>query len=205
MQAANQVGYTVLTAPHAGVITALEAEAGQVLVAGQTVARLARPEELEIAVSVPEHRLRDFTRRAQYQVSLWSAPGSSYAGRLREISPVADPATRTYAARIAVRGEDSRLGIGMTAELRVLGGGGSAPRLPVSAVFHRGGKPAVWIVRDGQVELVPVSTGELHGNDVAITAGLETGQRVVTAGVNRLEPGQRVALLEDAKLTARAP
>jgi len=50
-----------------------------------------------------------------------------------------------------------------------------------------------------------VSTGELHGNDVAITAGLEPGQRVVTAGVNRLEPGQRVALLEDAKLTARAP
>lgn len=205
MQASNQVGYTVLTAPHAGVITALEAEAGQVLAPGQTVARLARPEELEIAVSVPEHRLQDFTRRAQYQVSLWSAPGSSYQGRLREISPVADPATRTYAARIAVQGEDSRLGIGMTAELRVLGGGGAAPRLPVSAVFHRDGKPAVWIVRDGQVELVPVSTGEIHGNDVAITAGLETGQRIVTAGVNRLEPGQRVALLEDAKLAARAP
>jgi RND family efflux transporter MFP subunit len=205
MQASNQVGYTVLTAPHAGVITALEAEAGQVLAAGQTVARLARPEELEIAVSVPEHRLRDFTRRARYQVSLWSAPGSSYTGRLREISPVADPATRTYAARVAVKGEDSRLGIGMTAELRVIGGNGSAPRLPVGAVFHRDGKPAVWVVRGGQVELVPVSTGELHGNDVAITAGLETGQQVVTAGVNRLEPGQRVALLEDAKLAARAP
>ena len=205
LQAANQVGYTVLSAPHAGVITALEAESGQVLAAGQTVARLARPEELEIAVSVPEHRLHDFTRRAQYQVSLWSAPGASYAGRLREISPVADPATRTYAARIAVKGEDSRLGIGMTAELRVPGGSGSAPRLPVSAVFHRDGKPAVWIVRDGQAELVSVSTGEILGNDVAITAGLEAGQRVVTAGVNRLEPGQRVALLEETKLTARAP
>jgi RND family efflux transporter MFP subunit len=205
MQASNQVGYTVLTAPHAGVITALEAEAGQVLAAGQTVARLARPDELEIAVSVPEHRRHEFTRRVQYQVTLWSAPGTAYAGRLREISPVADSATRTYAARIAVNGEDSRLGIGMTAELRVLAAGGSAPRLPVSAVFHRDGKPAVWIVRDGQVALVPVTTGELHGNDVAVTAGIEAGQRVVTAGVNRLEPGQRVALLEDAKLTARAP
>jgi multidrug efflux system membrane fusion protein len=164
MQASNQVGYTVLTAPHAGVITALEAEAGQVLAAGQTVARLARPEELEIAVSVPEHRLQDFTRRAQYQVNLWSAPGSSYTGRLREISPVADPATRTYAARVAVKGEDSRLGIGMTAELRVLGGGGSSPRLPVSAVFHRDGKPAVWVVEQAQVKLVPVTTGAIHGN-----------------------------------------
>ncbi len=205
MQASNQVGYSVLTAPHSGVITALEAETGQVLAAGQTVARLARPDELEIAVSVPEHRLRDFTRRAQYQVSLWSSPGVSYAGRLREISPVADPATRTYAARIAVKGEDSRLSIGMTAELRVVGSGGATPRLPVSAVFHRDGRPAVWVVADGKVSLVPVSTGELHGNDVAITAGLEPGQRVVTAGVNRLEAGQRVALLEDAKLSARAP
>jgi RND family efflux transporter MFP subunit len=204
-QAANQVGYTVLTAPHAGVITALEAEAGQVLAAGQTVARIARPEELEIAVNVPEHRLHDFTNGVTYQVGLWALPGTSYAGRVREISPVADPATRTYAARIALRGEDSRLGIGMTAELRVLGGGGGAPRLPVNAIFHRDGQPAVWIVTQGQVELVPVTTGELHGNDVAITAGLEPGQRVVTAGVNRLEPGQRVALLEDAKLTARTP
>jgi multidrug efflux system membrane fusion protein len=205
MQASNQVAYSVLTAPHAGVITALEAEAGQVLAAGQTVARLARPEELEVAVSVPEHRLPDFTRHAQYQISLWAAPGVRYTGRLREISPVADPATRTYAARVALKGEDSRLGIGMTAELRVLGGAGSVPRLPVGAVFHREGKPAVWVVAHGEVELVPVTTGELHGNDVAITAGLEVGQRVVTAGVNRLEPGQRVVLLDDAKFAARAP
>lgn len=204
-QASNQVTYTVLVAPHAGVITALEAETGQVLAAGQTVARLARPEELEIAVSVPERRVREFTNGLRYEVSLWAVPGVRYAGRLREISPVADPATRTYAARISVRGEDSRLAIGMTAELRVRGGGVAAPRLPVNAIFHRDGKPAVWIVKDGHVELVPVTTGELYGNDVAITAGLEAGQRVVTAGVNRLESGQRVALLKDAKLTARAP
>jgi multidrug efflux system membrane fusion protein len=205
MQSSNQVGYTVLAAPHAGVITALEAEAGQVLAAGQTVARLARPDELEIAVSVPEHRLREFTGPVRYQVSLWAEPGANYAGRLREISPVADPATRTYAARIAVKGEDSRLGIGMTAELLVRGAGGTAPRLPVSAVFHRDGKPAVWVVADGKVALVPVATGELYGNDVAITTGLEAGQRVVTAGVNRLEPGQRVALLDNAKVVARQP
>jgi multidrug efflux system membrane fusion protein len=204
-QASNQVAYTVLVAPHAGVITALEAETGQVLAAGQTVARLARPEELEISVGVPEHRVHEFTNGVKYEVGLWALPGVRYAGRLREISPVADPATRTYAARIALGGEDSRLGIGMTAELHVISRGAAAPRLPVSAVFHRDGKPAVWIVKDGHVELVPVTTGELQGNDVAITSGLETGQRVVTAGVNRLEAGQRVALLEDAKLTARTP
>src|SRR5688572_13320050 len=84
-QAANQVGYTVLAAPHAGVITALEAEAGQVLSAGQTVARLARPEELEIAVNVPEHRLEAFRKTRDFEVRLWSAPERTYRGRLREI------------------------------------------------------------------------------------------------------------------------
>jgi RND family efflux transporter MFP subunit len=205
MQAANQVAYTVLTAPHAGVITALEAEVGQVLAAGQTVARLARPEQLEVAVSVPEHRLREITNGVRYEVRLWSAPGASYAGRLREISPVADPATRTYAARIALGGEDSRLSIGMTAELRVHGEGGSSPRLPLSALFHQDGKPAVWVVAGGEVRLVAVTPGELRGNEVDIVAGLEAGQRVVTAGVNRLEPGQRVALLDEPRLAARSP
>lgn len=208
MQAANQVGYATLVAPHAGVITALEAEVGQVLAAGQTVARLARPDELEVAVSVPEHRLRDFTSDEHYEVRLWAAPGRAYAGRLREISPVADPATRTYAARIALLDEDPRLAIGMTAELAVREHASAAPQLPLSAVFHRDGSPAVWVVRDGHVELLPVITGEIWGNDVAIMAGLEPGQRIVTAGINRLETGQRVSLLDEpngSKLAARAP
>jgi RND family efflux transporter MFP subunit len=79
-QAANQVGYTLLAAPHAGVITGLEAEAGQVLAAGQTVARIARPEELEVAVSVPEHRLDAFRKAREFEIRLWSTPGKSYRG-----------------------------------------------------------------------------------------------------------------------------
>lgn len=204
-QAANQVAYGVLTAPHAGVITALEAEAGQVLAAGQTVARIARPDEIEVAVSVPEHRLRDFRGAAAYEVHLWSAPGRAYAARLRELAPVADPATRTYAARVALTNEDRRLAIGMTAELRMRGARAGAPRLPVSALFHRDGVPAVWVVADDRVELVAVTTGAVEGNEVAITSGIEPGQRIVTAGVNRLAPGQRVTLLGQDSLAARKP
>ena len=203
-QAANQVGYTVLTVPHAGVITALEAEAGQVLAAGQIVARLARPEQLEVAVSVPEHRLQAFRQAAEYQVRLWSAPGKSYVGRLRELSPVADPASRTYAARIAVEGEDRSLAIGMTAELRVRAAAQPLPQVPLSAVFHRDGMPAVWVLDDDRVRLVTVATGEISGNLVAITAGLQPGRRVVTAGVNRLADGQRVALLDSAAHLAQS-
>lgn len=205
MQAANQVGYAVLVAPHAGVITALEAEAGQVLGAGQTVARIARPEEIEVAVSVPEHRLRDFRNAEAFEVRLWSAPEQRYAARLRELSPIADPASRTYAARVALTREDRRLAIGMTAELHMRGARAAAPRLPLSALFHRDGKPAVWVVEEHTVALVAVTTGAVDGNEVEITSGIAPGQRVVTAGVNRLEPGQRVALLGESAVAARAP
>lgn len=204
-QAANQVAYAVLVAPHPGVITALEAEAGQVLAAGQTVARLARPEQMEIAVSVPEHRLAAFRSAKDYQIRLWSAPGKSYVGRLRELSPVADPASRTYAARIALAGEDDALAIGMTAELRVRAAGQRLPQVPVSALFHRDGAPAVWVLHEDRVRLVTVVTGEVSGNLVAIAAGLQPGQRIVTAGINRLEEGQRVAVLDAARLAESRP
>jgi len=199
-QAANQVGYTTLVAPHAGVITGLEAETGQVLAAGQTVARLARPEELEVAVSVPEHRLEAFRKAKDYEVRLWSAPEKSYRGRLRELSPVADPASRTYAARISVHGTDEALGIGMTAELRVRAAADALPQIPLSALFHHDGKPAVWVLDGERVRLVEVTPGGVSGNSVAIAAGLQAGQRVVTAGVSRLEDGQRVSLAEPPAL-----
>lgn len=201
-QAGNQVGYTLLTAPHAGVITALEAEAGQVLAAGQTVARLARPEELEVSVSIPEHRLEAFRKAYEYEIRLWSTPGKSYRGQLRELSPVADPASRTYAARISLE-EDRDLAIGMTAELRVRAPAGALPQIPLSALFHRDGRPAVWVLEGDRVRLVEVTTGAVSGNAVAVTAGLQPGQRVVSAGVQRLEEGQRVAPAEQPSVVAR--
>jgi multidrug efflux system membrane fusion protein len=204
-QAANQVGYAVLTAPHAGVITALEAEAGQVLTAGQTVARLARPEELEVAVNVPEHRLEGFRRTGDFEVRLWSAPEKAYRGRLRELSPVADPASRTYAARISLQQEDRALAIGMTAEVHVKAAADALAQVPLSALFHRNGRPAVWVVEGDRVRLQEIATGELQANSVAVTAGLEAGQRIVTAGVNRLSDGQRVALAAPPSLLARQP
>ncbi len=204
-QAANQVAYTLLTAPHSGVITAIEAEAGQVLAAGQTVARLARPEELEVAVNVPEHRLAAFRKAGGYEVRLWSAPGKSYHGRLRELSPVADPASRTYSARISLQDEDGSFAIGMTAELRVRTDTEAAPQIPLGALFHRDGKPAVWVMDEDRVRLTEVTTGEVNGNSVVIVAGLHPGQHVVSAGVQRLEDGQRVVLAERPQLAVTRP
>jgi hypothetical protein len=77
--------------------------------------------------------------------------------------------------------------------------------VPLSALFHRNGRPAVWVVEGDRVRLQEIATGELQANSVAVTAGLEAGQRIVTAGVNRLSDGQRVALAAPPSLLARQP
>ncbi len=207
VRAANQAGYGVLLAPHSGVITAAEAETGQVVAAGQTVLRLARPEEKEILVSLPEHRLDAMKRADLVEVRLWSAPQHVYKGRLRELSPAADPVSRTYSARIAVVGEDAALALGMSAEVRVHAPEAGALRIPLTAVFHRDGNPAVWVVEGSPatVRLVAVATGDVAGNSVAITSGLAAGQVVVTAGVQLLREGQRVISIADTLLAGVQP
>lgn len=207
VQAANQAGYGVLVAPHAGVITGVEAEAGQVVAAGQTILRLARPEEKEVLVAVPENRLEALRRAAEIEVRLWAAPDRTYRGRLRELSPAADPSSRTYSARIAMDNEDAVVSLGMSAEVRARLSGSAAPRIPLTAVFHRDGAPAVWVVagQPASVRLVRVTTGDVAGDLVAVTSGLQAGDVVVTAGVQLLRESQPVALLAEAPLVTARP
>ncbi|HEY0266095.1 MAG TPA: efflux RND transporter periplasmic adaptor subunit, partial [Rhizomicrobium sp.] len=97
--ARNQAAYSQLRAPHDGVIASRQAEAGQVVAAGQTVFTLAADDGREVAISLPEGRIRDFTVGQPVLVELWNAPGQRLPGLIREISPAADAQTRTYAAR----------------------------------------------------------------------------------------------------------
>jgi multidrug efflux system membrane fusion protein len=197
----NQVGYGALLAPHAGVITAVEAETGQVVAAGQPVVRIARLEEREIAFNVPEQLLEAVRRAKDIEVRLWSKPELSYPGRLRELSPVADSASRTYPARLSIVKGDRELVLGMTAEVRARTTHAETLRLPLSAVFHQQDRPAVWVVEGdpAAVRLVPIDTGAVRGDTVEIVSGLTSGQVVVTAGVHMLAPGQKVRLLGDNK------
>ena len=116
----HQSEYTVLRADHAGVISLVAAEVGQVVGAGQMVLRLAREEDKEVAISVPESRMAELQKAGRVEVSLWSqqAPGGagkSFAGRIREVAPVADPVTRTYPVRVSIQGADATVLLGMTA------------------------------------------------------------------------------------------
>src|SRR5512143_4306013 len=193
----NQQAYTRLTAPHAGVVTAISFEAGQVVAAGQPVAKLARTGELEVRIDVPENALDALRTARTLSIRLWSAPDRTYAGRLRELSPVADAASRTYSARISLLHPDAAVKLGMTATVEV--GTESAPSLAVaqSALFRVDGKPQVWVVnpQTRKVAARSVQLGELSGERVAIVSGLTAGEWVVTAGVHKIAPGQQVRLV----------
>jgi len=194
---ANQQAYTRLTAPHAGVMTAISFEAGQVVQAGQTVAKLARTGELEVQIDGPENALDSLRAARSPDIRLWSVPDRVYAGRLREVSPMADAASRTYRARISLQHPDAAVQLGMTATVGI--GNESAPGLSVaqSALFRVNGQPQVWVVdpQAGKVAARSVRVGDLNGSRAAIVSGLTAGEWVVTAGVHKLAPGQRVRLV----------
>jgi RND family efflux transporter MFP subunit len=190
----NQAGYATLVADQDGVITAVNAEAGQVVAAGQAVFRLAREEEREVAISVPENRIRELAGRP-LAVVLWADPRRFYAAKLREVAPAVDPMTRTFAVRVAIAEPAPEAQWGMTANVVIRGEAApTSALLPLSAVARADDKPAVWIY-DPQTHRVaprPVTIGQYREDGVVVTAGLAAGEWVVTAGVHKLQPGQVV-------------
>ncbi len=199
--AENNLAYTELKADAAGVITAVQAEVGQVLPQGQGVVKLAREGELEIMVGVPEHRLKTVRDTSQITFELWSDIGHRYAAKLRELSPSADPLTRTYPARFTVLDQPSFIGLGMTASLMLSRPEpGVLAEVPLSAIFQQGTRPAVWVVdkTTGVVELRPVVIARWRDETALIASGVKDGEIIATAGVHKLEPGQKVRPLAQA-------
>ena len=198
-QASNQVGYATLHADTSGIITAIEAEAGQVVAAGQTVAKLARPGEREVVFAVPESQRALVEKAGEFVVSLNARPGKTWKGRLRELAPAADPATRTYAARVTVVDADEEIELGMSA--RVEAAAAEAHKrieVPIAALHSRGDTPQVFVVEaNGTVRAQPVKTGGIAGERIVIEAGLKPGDVVVAAGARLLRAGQRVRVLDE--------
>ena len=198
-QSANQAGYAVLVADDAGVITALEAEAGQVVAAGQTVARLARRGEMEAAFAVPEAQRALLENAVDLTLTLNAFPGKQWKAKLRELSPAADPVSRTYAARATILNPGEDVELGMSARVAVSAHNAS-PKLevPVAALYSRGDQPQVFVVEgNGIVQVRQVKTAGISGERVVIDSGLKTGDVVVAAGAALLRPGQRVRVLQE--------
>ena len=192
---ANQTGYASLESDTDGVVTGIDAEVGQVVQAGTPVVRVARTDEKEVVIGVPEDQVDELRNVSDVKVRLWADPDRSITGKIREVSPVADSATRTYTVKVAIPARDD-IRLGMTAVVQLAhAGAGSAIRVPLSALYQNKGATSVWVIENGAVRLVPVQVGGVSGNDVLLAGGVKPGQTVVTAGVNLLKPGQKVKVL----------
>jgi RND family efflux transporter MFP subunit len=192
----NSLSYATLEADARGVVTATLVEPGQVVAAGQTAIRVARFAEKEAVVAIPE-TLVGRAKAGAATVTLWSEPDKKYEARLREISPSADPATRTYLAKFSLPGAGDKVELGMTATLTL-----SDPatervaRLPLSALFRQGGEASFYVVDDkGDVTLQPVQVKSYESNDVVITGGVDEGAKIVALGVQKLDPTMKVKVV----------
>jgi RND family efflux transporter MFP subunit len=191
--ARNQLAYAELKADADGVITATMAEPGQVVAIGQGVVRLAHRGEKEALVALPETWLGE-ARKSVASIRLWSDPKRKFAAQLRELSPQADAATRTYAARFSIADPDDVVALGMTAIVTLAHASeDDVAKLPLSAIINRGNGPSVYVVAtDGALSLQPVTLASFNEDTALVTGGVQDGDKVVTLGVQKLVAGQRV-------------
>lgn len=203
----NQAAYATLRAPSAGVVTAIDAEVGQVVTAGQSVVRVAQTREKEVAIAIPENRLAALRRIADVQVTLW-ANDAPLRGRVREIAPIADAATRTFPARITLIDPPAAVALGMTATV-VFAADLPAPiiSLPLQSLLNEGGNTYVWQIDRGTstVKRSAVQVTNVAGNDVVVAGGVKPGDTIVTAGVHLLKDGQKVKVLDTGTAGQSAP
>lgn len=192
----NQAGYATLVADIDGVVTAVDAEVGQVVTPGTPVVRVAKTTEKDIVIGLPEDKVDTLRKVQDVTVRLWADPKVVIPGKIREVSPVADPATRTYAAKVAIPDSFDAVKLGMTALVQ-FSSTTATPliRVPLTALFHEKATTSVWVVDNGAVKLVPVQIGGTAGNEVVLVGGVKPGQTVVTAGVNLLKQDQKVKIL----------
>lgn len=193
----NSLSYAVLRADGDGVVTETRIDPGQVLAAGQTAIRVARSGDRDAVAAIPETLIAE-AREARAVVTLWSHPDRRYSARLREFSPSADPASRTYLARFAIDEPGEDVSLGMTATVILTDGGDAkVARLPLSALFNQGSGPAVWVVAsDGSLALKPVQVASYEASDVLISGGVKDGDRVVALGVQKLDGAQKVRIVQ---------
>ncbi len=207
--ARNRLKYAVLRASRSGVVTAVRAEAGQVVAEGQPILAIAAEGEPEIVVDVPEDQVAGF-RKARYRATLASAPDESFEVAVRELSPQAAAQTRTYQARLKPV-QARKLPLGATATLLVerVAAQSQVASIPTAAITQSGGQPAVWVVQRSAgeqaatVQLARVTVGG-YRNDEVLVSGLPAGTVVVSAGVQKMAPGLKVALPGPAAASAPA-
>ena len=193
--------YTTLIADHDGVITSENADTGQVVAAGQPVFGLAWTGDLDVTLDAAASEIGAIAAGQSAAVTLTALPAERLEAKVREISPAADPQSRSYRVKLTLLHPSPSVRLGMTGEVVLRPGGhGSAETdpttVPAAAIFHRGKDPAVWVVRpqDSTLELRSVTVARYGERDAVVTAGLRDGETVVAAGAHTVYEGERVCV-----------
>ena len=196
--AEEQLSYTELKSDAAGVITEKGAEIGEVVPAGKMILKVAQQSGRDGVFDVPAQAMRDGLAVGE-QVEVWLAdhPDIKAHGQVREISPEADPVTRNYQVKVGLTDPPSGMFLGATLVGRVILKSDSLIEIPSSALTMIEDKPAVWVVdaKDQRVQRRKITIARYAPDSVIVTDGLESGERIVTAGVQQLHEGQAVKLL----------
>jgi RND family efflux transporter MFP subunit len=204
----NQAGYTRLVADVAGVITAIEAEPGQVVTAGAPIVRIAQDGPRDVVFAVPEDRVVAIRPGSDVTVRIWASNGDEVDGKVREVAASADPVTRTYSVKVSLEAQ-AQPPLGATAYVSpkaLSHAGQQVIKLPTSALRQDGQATAVWVLDRSTMTLrsQPVQIATADGNEAVVAGGLEPGMLVVSAGVHVLAPGQKVRIYEDRSAAAGA-
>lgn len=194
--AEEQLGYTELQADSAGTVTAVGAEPGEVVGAGRMVVRLARQGGRDAVFDVPAQIFRSSSPDVVVEVALTDEPTITAMGRVREVAPQADAVTRTFPVKVGLIDAPAEMRLGATVTGRITLNAPEGVEIPATALTEANGRPAVWVVdrQTGTVALRPVEILRHDPATVVVSQGLETGDVVVTAGVQVLRPGQEVRM-----------
>lgn len=200
--AQDRLAFTSLRATSEGVVSAVTANPGQVVSAGQEVVRLAALKGRDAVFDVSESLVNSNTGYPTVLVTLLSDPKIQAIGRIRDVSPVADPVTRTIRVRVTLEQPDPAFGFGATVQGSIEKPASDQLMVPASAMTRDGNEPAVYVVDPAGLELKlkKVTVSRYSDQHVFISSGLSDGERVVVAGVGKLRPGLAVRLLEEPKV-----
>lgn len=200
-QSKDQLGYTELRSDHKAVVTAWNAEAGQVVTAGQQVVTLAQPDIKEAVIDLPDTLVDQIPSDVVFLVAAQLDPSINTTAIIREIEPQAQSATRTRRARLTLT--DTPPGFRLGTAISVTLSSAIKPRieLPVTALQEVDGKSRIWVIDTQSKTVSPRDVSVISRNDstVVLAGGVKNGERVVSAGVNSLKPGQAVKLDEDSQ------
>ncbi|TPN01890.1 efflux RND transporter periplasmic adaptor subunit [Mesorhizobium sp. B2-1-3A] len=195
-QAKNQVGYTDLKADKDGIVTAVNADVGQVVGSGAPVVTVAVDGEKEVLIAVPEMEIAEFKPGKPVKAGFWSDNTLTLDGKVREVAGSADPQSRTFAVRVSLP-NDQRVLLGMTANIEASAANEKQlVSIPLSALAEKDSQSIVWTVDRGAdtVHARPVKVAKFAADGVRVAEGLNPGDIVVAAGTQFMTENLKVKL-----------